>query len=210
MRSTPRKPLVFAFLAFSATLASGCVHANRSVVPQQHTVARKSIVDGVPNFAEVTPQLYRGALPDSEGLDQLAKMGVAVVVDLRAGQHDAERERVTKLGMEYVAIPWECSRPNDKDVARFLSFIRDNPDKTVFVHCRYGIDRTGMMIAAYRMSVQEWTAEEAMTEMEDFGFSYLHHYTCPRLVQYEANFPATFRTDPEFQNLQPTVAPSQP
>jgi hypothetical protein len=88
--------------------------------------------------------------------------------------------------MQYVAIPWHCLFPRDEVFARFLNVLRANPDKKVFVHCRYGDDRTGMMVAAYRMSVEGWTAEEARREMDQFGYKPL---VCPSLGPYEKHFP---------------------
>ena len=85
---------------------------------------------------------------------------------------------------------WRCPgivySPKTNPLVRFLALLRDNPGKKVFVHCRYGDDRTGMMIAAYRMAVEGWTAEEARQEMEKFGFQRM---VCPSLVPYEKSFP---------------------
>ena len=41
---------------------------------------------------------------------------------------------------------------------------------SLFVHCGGGHDRTGMMVAVYRIVIQEWTKEQAIAEMKDFGF----------------------------------------
>jgi protein tyrosine/serine phosphatase len=83
-----------------------------------------------------------------------------------------------------------------------LRFVRENPQKKIFVHCRLGDDRTGMMIAAYRMAAQGWTADEALSEMERFGFSGAHHFICPTLASYEKNFPKHLRSDPVFRGLR--------
>jgi hypothetical protein len=69
-------------------------------------------------------------------------------------------------------IPWHCPFPKDDVFASFLQPIRENRDKKIFVHCRLGDDRVGMMIAAYRMAEQGRTADEAMQEMESDGFSF--------------------------------------
>ena len=82
--------------------------------------------------------------------------------------------------------------PRDEVFARFLAVLRANPGKKVFVHCRYGDDRTGMMIAAYRMSVEGWTAEEARKEMDEFGFKPV---VCPSLILYEKHFPEHVKTE---------------
>jgi hypothetical protein len=93
----------------------------------------------IPEFGEVSPALYRGAQPKERGFEALAKMGVQIVVDLR-GDRDGEREEVTRLGMQYVPMHWECSFPKDSIFADFLTLIRKNPGKKIFVHCRVGDD----------------------------------------------------------------------
>jgi hypothetical protein len=95
----------------------------------------------------------------------------------------------------------------DDGIAKFLTILRDHPDKKVFVHCRYGVDRTGMMVAAYRIS-QGWTAEESRHEMESFGFSLKHRMVCHGLGSFESNFPSTFANSSAFENLRPSAAGS--
>lgn len=168
---------------------------------------RKLTILGVPNAGEATPELLRGAQPTEEGFASLAKMGVAIVVDLREGDQQSERAEVTRLGMKYISIPWYCMRPNDAAVAEFLELLRENPGEKVFVHCHEGIDRTGMMIAAYRMTAGGRTAAQAMEEMQTFGFSFTHHVMCPGLAGYEENFPAAFASHPAFQKLRVSTPP---
>ena len=163
----------------------------------------------IPDFAEVTPTLYRGAQPRKHGFETLARMGIRIVVDLR-GDRRGERREVNRLGMEYVPMHWECSFPKDRIFAQFLTLIQKNPGKKIFVHCRVGDDRTGMMIAAYRMAEEGWSAKQAMKEMEKYGFSFTHkRLICPRLSEYEEHFPEHFATKPEFQELR-TAKRSQP
>jgi protein tyrosine phosphatase (PTP) superfamily phosphohydrolase (DUF442 family) len=129
-------------------------------------------------------------------------MGVNIVVDLR-GSRDSERKIVTHLGMRYVALPWHCSFPKDEIFAQFLTLVRENPGKKIFVHCRLGDDRTAMTIAAYRMAQDGWSAERAEKEMEKFGFSFTHRrLICPGLSSYEESFPHRFKTAPAFRNLR--------
>jgi len=134
-------------------------------------------------------------------LGSLAKIGINIVVDLRGSRAD-ERQIVTGLGMRYVAIPWQCYSPHDEPIAQFLTLLRENPGKKVFVHCRTGDDRTGMEIAAFRMAEQGWTAEEARKEMEIFGVNWWHRMICPGLASYEKQFPEHFKASPAFQGLR--------
>jgi hypothetical protein len=167
----------------------------------KHTIARKLTVPGIPRFGEVTPTLYRGAQPTQEGFSNLAQMGINIVVDLR-GSRQSERRLVTRLGMRYVPLHWQCFSPRDEHFAKFLTLLRENPGKKVFVHCRIGDDRTGMDIAAYRIAEQGWTAEEAKKEMEVYGVNWFHKLICLPLSSYEKEFPERFKTSTAFQNLR--------
>jgi tyrosine-protein phosphatase SIW14 len=182
--------------------------AAHSSDPPVRSLAQKRKIKGVPNFGEVTPLLLRGAQPSSDGFQTLAKMGVDIVVNARSGRIDTEGTQVRQLGMEYVAIPWHCGSPHDDVFVKFLSLLKDHPDKKVFLHCQLGEDRTGMMIAAYRMAFEGWTADEAMREMRHFGFSSFHHVMCPGLASYEKEFPKHMKSNPAFQGLRPSYESS--
>jgi protein tyrosine phosphatase (PTP) superfamily phosphohydrolase (DUF442 family) len=170
--------------------------------PAQHSRQNKSMRENLPNFGEATTTLYRGGQPSKRGFRILAKMGVNIVVDLR-GSRDSERKIVTHLGMQYVALPWQCSFPKDKTFAQFLTLLRKTRGKKIFVHCRLGDDRTAMMIASYRMAEEGWSAEKAEKEMEKFGFSFTHRrLICPGLSSYEEHFPQRFKTSPAFRDLR--------
>lgn len=175
-----------------AGLASGLAH---------HSAATRLHAKGIAPFAEVTPTLYRGGQPSSEGLVALKKMGVTVVVDMRSGNRESEETAVTKLGMQYVHLRWHCPFPKDEALAKFLQVIEENPGKKVFVHCRLGDDRTGMAVAAYRMAEEGWSADEAMNEMREFGFSGAHHLICPGLAGYEKSFPERLKKNDAFRDL---------
>lgn len=200
MRPTAPLFVVCSFLALASFPVSIFGQA-RDAAPAaaKPTIAKRIPFKGVPEFGEVTPMLYRGGQPSSQGFARLARFGINIVVD--NGKSDKNQKLVEKLGMRYVSIPWFCAFPKDKTFAKFLKLVRNNPDKKIFVHCRFGGARTGMMIASYRMEVQGWTAEEAMQEMRAYGFRGLHILVCPRLSGYERSFPNRLSTDPVFQDL---------
>jgi protein-tyrosine phosphatase len=169
--------------------------------PKTRVIGRKLQEKGVPNFGEVTPSLYRGGLLSTTGLKALAKMGVNIVVDTHSNDPSEERE-AKSLGMKYVAIPWHCPWPRDEVFAKFLKVLHENEGKKVFVHCRLGDDRTGMMVAAYRMAEEGWSADEAMNEMRTFGFTRAHHFICPGLASYEKHFPERLKENPAFAKMR--------
>lgn len=191
----------------SAFCALVCI-AVYATSPQANRVERRDIektflrAQAIPKFAEVTPQLYRGGQPSDEAFEDLKKMGIDIIVDMRSGTRKHEKEVVTSLGMHYVQISWHCPFPTDKPFANFLKIVEKNPDKKIMVHCRLGDDRTGMAVAAYRMAEQGWSAKEAMNEMHEFGFRGVHHLICPGLAGYEKSFPERLKEGKAFKDLQ--------
>lgn len=153
---------------------------------------------GLPNLGRVNERLYRGGQPETKGFDALRRLGVEIVVDLNTSQDAIHKERteVESRGMRYLSIPWSArSLPRKEQVEEFLRLTRDHPRTTIFVHCHRGADRTGVMVAAYRMAFEGWTPEQALAEMERFKF---HGFWYRHLKQYVRDFPALLRSDPGF------------
>jgi len=184
-------------------LTAACAQSTQdNTAPTQHSMGSRKHYVGLSNFGELTPNLYRGAQPGADGLNELKKMGVSIVVDMRSSRSQHEQKAVEELGMEYASIPWHCPFPSDEPFVRFLKVIAQNPGKKTFVHCRLGDDRTGMAIASYPMAAEGWSADEAMKEMEFFGFRGIHHAICPALSHYEKEFPEHLKKNPAFKELQ--------
>jgi len=129
----------------------------------------------LPNFHLVNSQLYRGAQPKAGGMKTLKQIGVKTIVNLRGKDENtqAEAAEARALGLRYynVSLP-EFSRPKDKDVQQVLDLINRAENQPVFVHCRHGEDRTGTVIACYRIAHDGWTAAEGKKEAEKHGMSW--------------------------------------
>jgi len=160
-------------------------------------------VAGIPNTGRINDHLYRGAQPRSQGLAELKKLGITTVVDLRGEDRDTiawERQQADSLGMRFVHIPvsgW--SPPTDEQVVQFLSLFHNGPKETIFVHCRFGDDRTGVFVATYRMALEKWPAERALKEMYFFGFNGFWH---PSMKTYIRGFPARVKSTPSLASLR--------
>jgi protein tyrosine phosphatase (PTP) superfamily phosphohydrolase (DUF442 family) len=215
MRSACLKFFFFALLSFS-TLISTALHAqtprpaSNTPVPRS-AYGEKLKLGGLPNGGKINDSLFRGAQPRAEGLKELKNLGVTTIVDLRGEDPDKiswERRQAESLGIRFVSIPvsgW--TPPSNDQVALFLALFRDNPKEKIFVHCRFGDDRTGVFVAAYRMAYDGWPAEQAMNEMYFFGFNGLWH---PSMKTFIRDFPVRLKTAPALAAFQPVLAPATP
>ena len=131
--------------------------------------------ENLPNLQKVNDQVYRGGQPSDSGFEDLARRGIKTIVDLRdIGEHSQAEEQkvVTDLGMRYVSIPMRgMSTPKDDQVAAVLALLNDTTGGPVFVHCRRGADRTGTIIAVYRISHDGWDNKKALGEAKSYGMS---------------------------------------
>jgi tyrosine-protein phosphatase SIW14 len=125
---------------------------------------------GLPNFFQVTKDFYRGAQPTAEGVRSLKALGVRTIVNLRQLHSDRGAIGDTKIG--YVHITVNTLDPDDKDVVGFLRVVGDPNRLPVFVHCKRGIDRTGLMTAVYRIAHCGWSKADAIREMREGPFGY--------------------------------------
>jgi len=127
-------------------------------------------VEGIKYAAKVTRGLYRGGKPDEEGVDYLRRLGVRTVVSLRSHGEKKERALVEAAGMRYEWVPLSATHePEEESVARFFEIVGDAMAYPIYVHCLHGVDRTGAMIALYRIRHQGWRNSDALKEMTYFG-----------------------------------------
>lgn len=162
------------------------------------------------NFGVVSSTLLRGAQPSDRGFAELKKSGVKTIINLRDGKNDIEDERevVEKLGMKYVSIPMSpLKRMTREHVDQFLSAVRAPENQPSFVHCRHGRDRTGAIVAAYRICEQAWSLPKASAEMLDFGFRRIFVGLNSSVVALAANVSAMQNTQTK-KLLQPGIAPN--
>ena len=152
--------------------------------------------DKLPKFHKVNENLYRGAQPQSGGLKKLSELGIKTVINLRGESDQTHNEQVEAeaAGMRYFNIPMSgLGRPSDEQVNRALSIIDARENWPVFVHCQRGADRTGVIIAVYRISREQWTEEQAITEAKRFGLASIQF----RKKDYISDYYKRARSEPK-------------
>lgn len=129
----------------------------------------------LPNFHRVNATLYRGGQPNAGGFKQLASLGIKTVINLRDADERAslEENEARAAGLRYFNIPLDgLGRPSDEKIERVLALINAPENQPVFVHCKRGSDRTGTVIACYRISHDGWTSEQAKEEAKRYGLGF--------------------------------------
>lgn len=144
------------------------------------------------NFGQVSPTYYRGAEPGRADFAAMAGLGIRTVIDLQKDGSAEEAAGVERAGMKYLQIPMTTHVvPTPAQVAQFLAVVSDPANQPVYVHCREGRHRTGVMTAIYRMS-NGWTADQAFKEMKSyrFGVDFLHSEFKSFVYGYRPALPA--------------------
>lgn len=129
------------------------------------------------------PGLYRGGHPSTAGLKQLQQLGVKTIIDLEVGDFieatpkaiKKEIEDAPKYGMKVIHKPMSAFEPAlsgrfDKQMDTVIQELKNPANGTIYVHCRHGRDRTGLVIGLERVFVEGWQPGKAYGEMIDRGF----------------------------------------
>lgn len=143
-------------------------------------------------------RLYRSGQMTADGFrEAIRKYGIRTVINLQSSDDDKsggqdlgdpsipatavggpktrESEVVTAAGAKYLQI--DCNSldrtgPNGYPTVldRVYAVFDDPASYPVLVHCKAGLHRTGLVVAAYRMEYQGWSKERALDELRANGF----------------------------------------
>ncbi len=123
-------------------------------------------------ITKVRRSLYRGPQPtwdDLKGIPNL-KTVISLEEDFDEDFLGGRKDQFANVNCCY----WPLSDfwgPSAFDLNLKASHIEDfEKYGSVYVHCLKGVDRTGLVCAAYRILIQKWTVEAATTEMYNMGF----------------------------------------
>jgi protein tyrosine/serine phosphatase len=126
------------------------------------------------NLFQMSPTLYRSALPDGGAVPLLKNLKVTTVINFLP---EADSNWLSEPGINQVQLPYRTNHVDDADVLKTLRAIQSaEANGPVLMHCKHGSDRTGLMAAMYRVVVQGWSKEDALSEMTQGGFGESGHF----------------------------------
>jgi protein tyrosine/serine phosphatase len=201
-----------ALLAFPAILALAANADARMIRHRSRSDCnRTSITEkDIRSFNQVDGDLYRGAHPHCSGYEKLSALGIRTIIDLqgtpeRKARDCEEKNQTGKFRFQFISFKISLFQTtftgvSDKQLDRLFSIIAQAP-KPIFIGCKFGEDRTGLVVALYRMKRGEMTYAEARREALYYGFE-------PNLCGLNQTF-KRFR-DPQKLAALPFPYPSSP
>ena len=122
------------------------------------------------NFYCVSDNVYRSEQPQASDLPALKELGIKTVLSLRHYHHDSGE--FDRAGITSLQHKMDAGSVSVTDLITVLRMMRSTP-KPLLLHCWHGSDRTGFVVAGYRMVFMNWTAADAIEELRLGGFG--HH-----------------------------------
>ena len=134
-------------------------------------------------FREVTSDIYRGARPETTGMEQLKAFGIRTDLNIDNDHKSIAQEQsdAARLGINFISKPMSGFwAPTDRKVNAILEILNDPSLYPIYVHCKHGQDRTGLIMGLYRVRTEGWAPAAAYQEMLDIGFHqtliFLNHF----------------------------------
>ncbi len=158
--------------------------------------SQKADVEGLSNLYKVDEHLYRSEQPHSMEIKKLSDFGIKTILNLRNTRNDNRESKATNLNLNLNHVPINTWRISYDDLVRSMIIIR-KAEKPVLVHCLHGSDRTGAVVAVYRIVDGGWTKEEAIKELQQGGYGY-HQKWFPNIIELIASLDVEkFKADVE-------------
>jgi protein tyrosine/serine phosphatase len=127
----------------------------------------------IPEYHQVNTNLLRGGRPQAGDLAALAHQNIKTIINLENDPTAvaAEKDEAIKLGLNFISSPMSGFwKPHDSQVENILEKLADPSLFPIYIHCKHGQDRTGVIIGLYRVRYDQWSAEKAYDEMRAYGF----------------------------------------
>jgi protein-tyrosine phosphatase len=144
---------ITALVAAAYHIAEYRLAGQSSVIGRIGSSARRYFVDQTPNYSKIEDGLWMGGYVEQPPAGTQAVLNLCEAKD----PYEVESHRVA-------AIPDGPPAPSLEWLGRQVAFIESEraAGRTVYVHCYGGVSRSGMVMAAYLMRREGWSADRAI------------------------------------------------
>jgi protein-tyrosine phosphatase len=186
-------------LATSILFISGCAGIGIPVIGSPYTPSVKDI--GIPDYLIVKfGEVYRGGQPTNGGFDYLKGIKVntikgikiKTIIKLNSDKEIEERSVVesdptinlVSTVIEPDGNPFQIwAEPDQTLINTAMTTLMDENNWPIYVHCKNGWDRTGLIIAMFRVCHDKYSKSDAYNEMIMNGFSTSHRLIWTRGIK---------------------------
>ena len=110
---------------------------------------------------EAEQKIYRGPRPFEDDIVELKNRGVKSIVNLQR-EDTSKKDFIEKMGLKFFHISIEDhTAPTIEQIEEFMEIALNEENLPLYVHCYAGMERTGTMIACYRI-YNGWHCEDAI------------------------------------------------
>lgn len=162
----------------ASTLAAIATPAMPMPRPRPTEWAAPMINLSLANCYRVSDELYRCEQPEKKDIADLQALGIRSILNLRRWNSDPKA--LEQAGFKLIVERMEADDLTMDNLVAALRQIKAAP-KPVLLHCWHGSDRTGSVVAAYRIVFQNWTPTAALDELRYGGFGY-HEKWFPNII----------------------------
>jgi len=142
--------------------------------------ATKITSTSLKNLYKINDSIYRCEQPDNTAFQELSNIGIKSLLDLKKNHTDSTIAGQNPVHIYNVGM--DSDNFTDKEIIAALKIILHAP-KPIAVHCQHGADRTGVVIAMYRICFQNWTKEQAIDELRNGGYNFHeNHINIPKYI----------------------------
>jgi protein tyrosine/serine phosphatase len=160
------------YIAFSLVfvlLLGGCSTKEPQITPRKSSWAQPVKQLSLKNFHKVDRKVYRSAQPNKEEFKELENFGIRYDLNLRKFHDDTKK--LEGRSIHYYNIPITTSMMSYEQLVEAVAYLVHTKGKTL-VHCHHGSDRTGTVVAGYRIAAEGWSKEDAIDEFVHGGYGY--------------------------------------
>lgn len=140
----------------------------------------KKIKNPFSNLHQVNANLYRSEQPDELGMAYLKELKIQTIINLREKQKDPRIAGEESFNfIHHPIVTWKF---DEEDILSVMQIIKKSKGP-ILIHCKHGSDRTGGMVAAYRILFEGWTKDQALKELRQEQYGY-HEFWFPDIAQF--------------------------